>query len=152
MSNPDQGDADADGAGDACDPTPGFATQDKPGVQDNSSAPPTPAAGGQVRPVADVRVTRPKLIRHGSRLRLKVTCLRAAGSCAGTIRVKVGGRKLVRRYTVRAHATKAVTFKLGRATRARLARGRRVGFRVTATTREGITASSTVKLRLPRRP
>jgi lysophospholipase L1-like esterase len=154
VSNPDQGDADADGAGDACDPTPGFATEDKPGVQDNSSsAPPTPTpAAGQVRPVADVRVTRPKLVRHGSRLRLKVTCLRAAGSCAGTIRVKVGGRKLVRRYNVRAHTTKAVTFKLGRATRARLARGRRVGFRVTATTREGITASSTVKLRLPRRP
>jgi hypothetical protein len=151
VSNPDQGDEDADGAGDACDPTPGFATQDKPGVQDNSSPRPTPA-GGPVRPVADVRVGRPKLVRHGSRLRLKVTCLRAAGSCAGTIRIKVSGRKLVRRYAVRAQSTKAVTFKLGRTTRARLARGRRVGFRVTATTREGITASSTVKLRLKRRP
>jgi hypothetical protein len=58
----------------------------------------------------------------------------------------------VRRYTVRAHATKAVTFKLPRTTRARLARGRRVVFRVSATTREGITASRTVKLRVPKRP
>ena len=105
-----------------------------------------------MRPVADVRVGRPKLVRRGSRLRLKVTCLRAAGSCAGTMRIKVGGRTLVRRYAVRAHATKAITYTLGRTTRARLARGRRVGFRVTATTREGITASSTVKLRLTRRP
>ena len=98
-----------------------------------------------------MRIGRPKLVRHGSRLRLKVTCLRTAGSCAGTIRVKASGRKLVRRYAVRAHATKAVTFALARTTRARLARGRRVGFQVTATTREGITASSTVKLRLRKR-
>ena len=153
-SNPDQADFDEDGTGDACDPTPGYDTQDKPGVHDNSSPPATPGAGGggQVRPVADVRVGRPKLVRHGRRLRLRVTCLRSAGSCAGAVRIKVAGRKLVRRYTVRAHATKAVTFKLPRTTRARLARGRRVVFRVSATTREGITASRTVKLRVPKRP
>ena len=83
---------------------------------------------------------------------MKVTCLRPLGTCAGTVRVKVAGRTLVRRYTVRAHATKAITYVLPRTTRARLARGRRVAFRVKATTREGITASRTAKLRLARRP
>ena len=105
MSNPDQGDADADGVGDACDPTPGFATQDKPGVQDNSTAPAIPAAtpGGQVRPVADVRIGRPKLVRHGSRLRLKVTCLRTAGCAPEPSASRPPARKLVRRYASGAH-------------------------------------------------
>ena len=38
VENVDQSDYDGDGAGDACDPTPGYPTQDQEGVRDNGSA------------------------------------------------------------------------------------------------------------------
>jgi hypothetical protein len=102
-ANPGQEDEDGDGVGNECDPTPGFATEDQPGVDDalvstGGPAPgsviPDPTRGSGVlpgatsRPLADVRFGRPRLTRDARRLRLRVSCVRRAGRCRGTVRIR----------------------------------------------------------------
>jgi lysophospholipase L1-like esterase len=171
VANTDQADYDGDGVGDACDDTPGYPTKDKDGVQEVDT---TPAAGGgsggaggaggasqgapagptgaaALRPKADVRITAPKLVRRGRALQLKVTCTRRTGLCRGKVAVRVAGKRLTLRYTVRARKTKALTFRLPAGAQRRLAQHRRLAVTVSATTHEGVTATRSVTLRAARR-
>jgi lysophospholipase L1-like esterase len=144
VANPGQEDEDGDGVGNECDPTPGFATEDQPGVDDAlSSAGPTP------RPVADVRFRRPTLTRDARRLRLRVSCVRRAGRCRGTVRISVRGRSVSRAYRLSAGRARRLTFAVPRAARRTLLRGGRVRFVVRARTANGARASATVRLKRP---
>ena len=162
VSNPEQADEDKDGVGDACDRTPGFPTEDQPGVSEYlagaqpagppaaAGTPPATGGGSVARPTADVRVDRPKVVRRGRAVTVKVTCIRKLGTCAGTVRVQVGRRKVAPRYRLKAGKAITLTFGMPNVTRKRLVRHRTVVLRVRATTSEGVTATSTVTVR-PRR-
>lgn len=163
-ANPGQEDEDGDGVGNECDPTPGFATEDEPGVDDAlvSAGGPAPGSaipdptrgsgvlpGGTSRPLADVRFGRPRLTRDARRLRLRVSCVRRAGRCRGTVRIRVRGRSVSRAYRLSAGRTRTLTFAVPRAARRTLLRGGRVRFAVRARTADGARASATFRLRRP---
>jgi hypothetical protein len=157
-ANPGQEDEDRDGLGDACDPTTGFPTEDKPGVYEGTlavspapapappSAPaPAPPAATPTPAKADVKLGKVKVLARGKRMSVRVTCTAPKGTCTGRIAAKVGKRTFRGTYAVKAGRTATVTLKVPAKVRAALAKKRQT-VTFTATTKAGATSTRSVKL------
>jgi hypothetical protein len=167
VANPGQEDEDGDGAGDSCDPTPGFPTADKEGITESTSSAPTPGpgapaapAGGQSSPApktpakpkpnskpnADVSVGKVRLASNRRQLTVQVRCKAAKRTCRGRMSIAVGKTPLRRAtYTVKAGKTATVKLALSRKLRSRMTRSAQ-SVKVTLTTQAGARASRSVML------
>lgn len=147
-ANIGQEDEDGDGLGDACDPTPGFPTEDLPGVFDelgsrnfsqpavesSGAAPATPTAG-IARP-ARLRFGWPRLDKRRTRLKLPARCASTGGACRGRLLVRIGGAgRLRRRYAIGPAKRRVLRLRIRPSMRRRLLRARRNRVRVTVVTR-----------------
>lgn len=167
VANPGQEDEDADGIGNACDATPGFATTDKEGVYETTTTPsgtpgpsstpaptvtatpaPTTTPAPTVKRRARLRIGTVRVRARGKRVVVAVRCRSAAtgGRCRGTLRVKVGRRKATVRYRIAAGRQATVVVRAKGALR-RALRHRPSTLRLRLADRSGTVVAKTVRLR-----
>jgi len=165
-ANSGQEDEDKDGVGDPCDPTPGFATADLPGVSESIGEPPASGAAGAAEPAppgpsggpaepappppsgVPAQAAPPAAVRRAamtlSRPRLvrrgraiRLTArCRRTSTCQGTLRLNLAGRTIRKTLRVRAGRSVTVTVTLPARVRRAFGGGRRVTVRATVTMRD----------------
>lgn len=158
VANIGQEDEDEDGIGDLCDSTPGFPTEDLPGVYEGPvppGGPPSPGAvtragGGSLKAAADLAIGSPRLNRRHTSLRLRLKCLRPLPEvCRGGLAIKLGNQgRLLSSYVVRPPKARTIRLRLSAKLRERLDDAGSLKVVVTATSAEGVRMQRVVKLSL----
>ena len=129
VANPDQSDYDGDGAGDACDPEPGYPVAERDGV---AEAQPPAGAEPQPPPAADppgegrLRVGRPRLSRDTRRIRLTLSCLGPGRACTGRVRARLSAVATRATYRIAAGNRRRLALPVRRRARRGLRGGRRL--------------------------
>lgn len=152
--NDDQTDTDSDGAGDVCDPTPGFDFIDAPGIGVRNTlatpsadvSPVTPPGVSAVGPLGAPTTSMPKLPpsvvriraarwdRQRGKLRVTIGCVRRAGWCRGTLRVFEPRVERRQRFEIKARKSKTLNVSMSTTSRRALRAGKSLRVRLVAST------------------